>query len=74
MKMREIADAAGVSLTAVSLVLNGKPGIGDEKRALVTRLLQENGYQILSTATPASSRRSWTPPERNAAATATIFL
>ena len=46
MKMREIADAAGVSLTAVSLVLNGKPGIGDEKRALVTRLLQENGYQI----------------------------
>ena len=99
MKMREIADAAGVSLTTVSLVLNGKPGIGDEKRALVTRLLQENGYQIrpedapsastptaiyafsntastpiLSTATPASSRRSWTPPERNAAATATIFL
>ena len=46
MKMREIADAAGVSLTTVSLVLNGKPGIGDEKRALVTRLLQENGYQI----------------------------
>lgn len=46
MKMREIADAAGVSLTAVSLVLNGKPGIGEEKRALVIRLLQENGYQI----------------------------
>ena len=46
MKMRDIADAAGVSLTAVSLVLNGKPGIGEEKRALVTRLLQENGYQL----------------------------
>ena len=42
MKMRDIADAAGVSLTAVSLVLNGKPGIGEEKRALVTRLLREN--------------------------------
>lgn len=99
MKMREIADAAGVSLTTVSLVLNGKPGIGDEKRALVTRLLQETATRsvrrtrpnastptaiyafsntastpILSTATPASSRRSWMPPERNAAATATIFL
>ena len=46
MKMRDIADAAGVSLTAVSLVLNGKPGIGEEKRALVTRLLRENGYQL----------------------------
>ena len=32
MKMREIADVAGVSLTAVSLVLNGKPGIGEAKR------------------------------------------
>lgn len=52
MKMREIADAAGVSLTAVSLVLNGKPGIGEEKRALVTRLLQENGYQIRSEDAP----------------------
>ncbi len=44
MKMREIAEAAGVSLTSVSLVLNGKPGIGGEKRALIAKLLQENGY------------------------------
>ena len=46
MKLRDIAKAAGVSLTAVSLVLNGKPGIGEEKRDLVTRLLLENGYQL----------------------------
>ena len=45
MKMREIADVAGVSLTAVSLVLNGKPGIGEGKRAQIACLLQENGYQ-----------------------------
>ena len=45
MKMREIAEAAGVSLTSVSLVLNGKPGIGGEKRALIAKLLEENGYR-----------------------------
>lgn len=46
MKMREIASAAGVSLTTVSLVLNGKSGIREEKRKLITQLLLENGYQI----------------------------
>ena len=46
MKLREIAAAAGVSLTAVSLVLNNKPGIGPEKRRKIAELLQENGYQI----------------------------
>lgn len=48
MKMRDIANAAGVSLTAVSLVLNNKPGVGPEKRRIITKLLQENGYQICS--------------------------
>lgn len=46
MKLREIAAAAGVSLASVSLVLNGKPGIGPEKRKKITQLLRENGYQV----------------------------
>ncbi len=46
MKLRDIAKAAGVSLTAVSLVLNGKPGVGEEKRARIRALLRENGYAL----------------------------
>ena len=46
MKLRDIAKAAGVSLTTVSLVLNEKPGVGAEKRALIQRLLRENGYTV----------------------------
>ena len=46
MKLRDIARAAGVSLTAVSLVLNEKPGVGAEKRAQIQALLRENGYVI----------------------------
>ena len=46
MKLRDIARAAGVSLTAVSLVLNEKPGVGAEKREQIKALLRENGYVI----------------------------
>ena len=46
MKLREIAKTAGVSLTTVSLVLNGKPGVGRETRERVLRLLRENGYPV----------------------------
>ncbi len=45
MKLRDIACAAGVSLTTVSLVLNGKPGVGPEKRRVVAQLLRDNGYE-----------------------------
>lgn len=48
MNLREIAQETGVSLTAVSLVLNGKAGVGQEKREQVRRLLTESGYQIRS--------------------------
>ena len=44
MKLRDIAAAANVSLTTVSLVLNGKRGVSQAKRELITRLLLENGY------------------------------
>lgn len=46
MKLREIAVATGVSLTSVSLVLNGKPGVSPEKREKIAQLLLENGYQL----------------------------
>lgn len=46
MKLREIAKTAGVSLTTVSLVLNGKPGVGRETRERVRQLLRENGYSV----------------------------
>ena len=42
--MRDVAARAGVSLSAVSLVLNGKPGVGPEKRARVQAAMHELGY------------------------------
>lgn len=48
MKLREIAAKTGVSLTTVSLVLNGKPGVSPEKRSKIAQLLRENGYQLRS--------------------------
>ena len=44
--LKEIAAAARVSPSTVSLVLNGKNGVGAQKRAEITRLLTENGYSI----------------------------
>ena len=46
MNLRQIAAAAGVSLTTVSLVLNGKPGVGPETRERVARLLRDSGYTL----------------------------
>ncbi|MDR1533289.1 MAG: LacI family DNA-binding transcriptional regulator [Clostridiales bacterium] len=46
MKLQEIAKAANVSLTTVSLVLNGKKGVGDDKRTLIEEMLTANGYAI----------------------------
>ena len=44
--VRKIAELAGVSPAAVSLVLNDKPGVRPELREKLTLLLQENGYTI----------------------------
>ena len=38
MNIRELAEAAGVSPATVSLVLNEKPGVGEETRARVMKL------------------------------------
>jgi DNA-binding LacI/PurR family transcriptional regulator len=42
--MRDVAEWAGVSLSAVSLVVNGKPGVGPEKRARVLEAMSALGY------------------------------
>ncbi len=46
MTVRKIAEAAGVSPAAVSLVLNDKPGVRPELRTQITDLLLQNGYSI----------------------------
>jgi len=44
--IRNIADKAGVSSSTVSLVLNSKPGIGEETRLLVLETAKSLGYAI----------------------------
>jgi DNA-binding LacI/PurR family transcriptional regulator len=42
--MRDIASAAGVSLSTVSLVVNGKPGVSSERRERVLAAIKQLGY------------------------------
>ena len=42
--MRDVAAAAGVSLSTVSLVVNGKPGVAQSRRERVIRAMKELGY------------------------------
>lgn len=44
MKMEDIAKLAGVSKSAVSFALSGKPGISNETRERVLEIARENGY------------------------------
>ncbi|MCB7306008.1 LacI family DNA-binding transcriptional regulator [Bariatricus massiliensis] len=48
MNIRELAEAAGVSPATVSLVLNEKPGVGEETRARVMKLAEELNYKGMS--------------------------
>ena len=43
--MAEIAKEADVAVATVSKVLNGRPGVGAEKRDLILKLLDQHGYQ-----------------------------
>ncbi len=58
MNLRQIAAAAGVSLTSVSLVLNGKPGVGPARRERITQLLLENGYVIQGRPSPGENGKT----------------
>ncbi|GGF97696.1 LacI family transcriptional regulator [Paenibacillus albidus] len=44
MKMEDIAKMANVSKAAVSLALNGKPGIGQDTRERILRIAKDAGY------------------------------
>lgn len=43
--IKEIAKMAGVSVTAVSFVLNNKPGVSDETREKVQKIISETGFR-----------------------------
>lgn len=44
--MRDVAAAAQVSLSTVSLVVNGKPGVAPDRRERVLRTMKELGYVV----------------------------
>lgn len=46
MTIREIANLAGVSPAAVSLVINNKKGVSDETRRRVQTVIEENNYTV----------------------------
>lgn len=53
LKIKDIAEAANVSASTVSLVLNNKPGISDETRQKVLKLVEEMGYSTNLLSKPA---------------------
>ena len=46
MTIREIANLAGVSPAAVSLVINKKKGVSDETRQRVLSVIEEHNYMV----------------------------
>jgi LacI family transcriptional regulator len=58
--IQDIAKASGVSLSAVSLVLNDNPRISETTRKRVLRVIDELGYQPNQMARALASRRSRT--------------
>ncbi|MBI1279834.1 MAG: LacI family DNA-binding transcriptional regulator [Anaerolineaceae bacterium] len=54
--MRDVARQAGVSLSAVSLVVNGKPGVSPEIREHVQQIISNLGYKNTQTNDSAASQ------------------
>jgi DNA-binding LacI/PurR family transcriptional regulator len=54
--IREVAALAGVSISAVSLAINGKPGVSAAKRARVLEIVQELGYVRSGQRAPVGTR------------------
>lgn len=58
--IREIAQKVGASKSAVSLVLNGRPGVGDELRQRILAVTNEVGWRPNAHARALSSARAHT--------------
>jgi len=43
---KEVARLAGVSVSTVSIVLNGKPGVSEQTRNKVLNILEKHGYNV----------------------------
>lgn len=56
--LKDVADAAGTSISTVSLALRGKDGIGDETRERVRAIAEELGYRPDQSASLLRSRHS----------------
>ena len=57
--IKTISEACGLSIAAVSKALNGQPGIGQEKAAMVRRTAQEMGYFPNAAAQTLKTKRSY---------------
>lgn len=57
--IKEIAQMAGVSPTAVSFVLNGKEGIGQDTRDRILEIIKETGFQPSAASQRLSLRKSF---------------
>lgn len=55
-KMEDIARLAGVSKSAVSLALNGKPGISPETRQRILQIAKEHNYQLKARSSDSDAR------------------
>src|SRR5262249_32591169 len=56
--IREVAQAAGVSIATVSRVLNGRGDVAPETRELVSRVIREHGYTANRSARHLSAGRT----------------
>lgn len=53
LKLKDVADRLNISTATVSLVLNNKPGVSEETRQRVLKLIQELGYDTNILSKPA---------------------
>ena len=45
--MKDIANKLGISINAVSIALNDKPGVSDEMRLEILKMADKMGYMII---------------------------
>ncbi|WP_099224538.1 LacI family DNA-binding transcriptional regulator [Listeria costaricensis] len=58
MKLEDIARLANVSKSAVSLALNGKPGVSEETRLHILKIVEENNYVPLRNTNKRTKKKS----------------